>query len=283
MSSRSFAVLLAGTALFVGGSFPAAAIEPDAAAKALAAAIVKGSHVEATFDSAEMDGSNIDISGFKVTRTGEQDTVTFDDVVIENPTDAANGIFSSPKITFSTGTLSGGDADGTIGGATITDVTVLDASKDTSGNAFGGAMLFHTAEATDLDIKPKKEPGEVTIDRIYVEVSNVVDNVAQDSKGSVEGITLASSMFPPEAAFKPEMIGYDKVVIDVSWDGTRDAAAKTLTIRDFTVSVEDGGDLSIEGEIGELPDAHTLNDPAAAANVTTARTELSRSVASNVN
>jgi len=266
MSSRSTAVLLASTALVICGSIPAFAIEPDAAAKALAAAIVKGSHVEATYDSAELDGGNIDISGFKITRTSEQDSVTFEDVVIESPTDSPDGIFQSPKITFSGGTLSG-EASGTLGEATITEVTVLDPAKDT-GNGLGGSILFHTAEATDLKITPKKEPGEVTIDRIYVEASNIVENVAQDSKGSVEGITLASSMFPAESAFKPEMIGYDKLVLDVSWDGSRDKTAKTMTIRDFTISVENGGDVSIEGEIGEVPDAHTLNDPTAAANVT---------------
>ena len=61
-------MLLAGTALVIGGSFPAAAIEPADAANALAAAVVKGSNVEATYDSAELDGSNVEIQGFKITR-----------------------------------------------------------------------------------------------------------------------------------------------------------------------------------------------------------------------
>jgi hypothetical protein len=266
MSSRSLAVLLAGTALLLGGSFPAAAIEPDAAAKALAAALVKGSHVEATYDSAELDGSNVDIKGFKVTRTSEQDAVTFDDVVIENPTDSSTGIFESPKITFTGGTLSG-ESNGTLGDATVTEVTVLDATKDT-GAGVGGSILFHTAEANDLKVTRKDQPGEVTIDRFYVETGNVVDNVAQDSKGSVEGITIPSTLFPAGSSFKPDAIGYDKLILDVSWDGTRDMAARTMTIRDFTLSIEDGGDLSIEGLIGEIPDAHTLNDPGAASGVT---------------
>jgi hypothetical protein len=187
-------------------------------------------------------------------------------VVIENPTDSSNGIFASPKITFTGGTLSG-ESDGTIGDATITEVTVLDAAKDTGGG-IGGSILFHTAEANDLKVTRKNEPGEVTVDRFYVESGNVVDNVAQDSKGSVEGITLPSALFPADGSFKPESIGYDKLVVDVTWDGTRDIAAKTMTIRDFTVSVENGGDLSLEGVIGEIPDPRTLNDPAAAQNVT---------------
>ena len=266
MSSRSFAVLLAGTALVIGGSFPAAAIEPADAANALAAAVVKGSNVEATYDSAELDGSNIEIQGFKITRKSENDTVTFDNVVIENPTDSDNGIFESPKIVFTGGTVTG-DADGTLGEATITEVTVLDPAKAT-GDSLSGSMLFHTAEAIDLKVKPKDQLGEVTIDRMYVEVGNVVDNVPQDNKGSIEGITLPAALFPADSGFKLDSIGYDKLVLDVSWDGSRDTTTKTVTIRDFTLSIENGGDLSFEGVIGEVPDARTLNDPTAAQNVT---------------
>lgn len=266
MSSRHIAVLLTGTALFVCGSFPAAAIEPDAAAKALAAAIVKGSNVDATYDSAELDGSNVSISGFKVTRKGEADTVTFEEVVIENPTDSSTGIFDSPKITFSAGSLAG-ESNGSIGEGVVTDVTVLDPAKVKEGG-LSGSMLFHTAEATDIKVSQKDKPGEVTIDRIYVEAGNVVDNVPQDSKGAVEGLTLPAAMFPPEGGFTPQTIGYENLVLGVTWDGSRDPAAKTVTVRDFTLSIEDGGDLSIEGLLGEVPDAHTLNDPAAAQNVT---------------
>ena len=120
MSSRLLAMLLAGTALLVGGTFPAAAIEPDAAAKALAAALTKGSNVEATYDSAEVDGGNIDIQGFTIARKSEADTVSFEDVVIESPTEGANGVFQSPRITFTGGTLAG-ESNGTIADATMTD------------------------------------------------------------------------------------------------------------------------------------------------------------------
>ena len=97
--------------------------------------------------------------------------------------------------------------------------------------------------------------------------ANVVDNIPQDSKGSVEGITLPPAVFPPAAEFTPQTIGYDKLVLDVSWDGSRDAATQTMTIRDLTLGIQDGGDLSIEGVIGKVPGAHTLNDPTAAAKV----------------
>jgi hypothetical protein len=49
-------------------------------------------------------------------------------------------------------------------------------------------------------------------------------------------------------------------VFDVSWDGTRDLAAKTMTIRDFTVSMQEGGDFSLTGIMGNLPAPTALND-----------------------
>jgi hypothetical protein len=38
-----------------------------------------------------------------------------------------------------------------------------------------------------------------------------------------------------------------------------------MTLRDFTLGVKDGGDLSISGVLGKLPPPNTLNDPDAAA------------------
>ena len=80
------------------------------------------------------------------------------------------------------------------------------------------------------------QPGELTVARAFVEVGNVVDNVPQDSRGTIEDVTLPPEFFAT-AKFKPETIGYDKLVLDVAWDGTRDLAAKTMTIRDFTVAM----------------------------------------------
>jgi hypothetical protein len=263
MSSRSIAVLLAGTALTVCNSVPAAAIEPDAAAKALAAALVKGSNVEATYDSAEMDGENIVIANFTVARKAENDTVTFEEVLITSPTEGDKGVFQSPEIDFTGGTIAG-ETSGSIGDAAMTGVTVLDAAETSGGIA--ETILFETAEANNLQITPKDQSGNITITRLYMESSNLVDGVPQDSKGSVEGITVPPEAFA-EAAFKPDAIGYDKVVFDVTWDGSRDLAAKTATIRDFTVSFQDGGDLSIWGVVGDLPDPRALNDPTAAGSV----------------
>ncbi len=260
MTLRILSVSCAIAAL-AATSAPASAIEPDAVAKALGAALVKGTNVAASYDKAQADGDNVVVDGLTVSRQSTDQTLRFDKVVIDKPTEGGNGVFQSPLISFAGGTLAG-DSTGTIDAATVTDATVLDASL-MKGSGFGEGILFHTAEVTGVHVARQAEPGSISIDRIEVEAGNVVDNRAEDSKGKVENITLSPDLFP-SAAFTPASIGYDKLALDVSWDSSRDLTAKTMTIRDFTVQVHDGGALTIKGVVGNLPDPRALDDPGAA-------------------
>lgn len=264
MSSRPFGVLLASAALILGGSLPAAAIEPEAAAKALAAALVKGSNVEATFDSAELDGGDIVVENFAVARTSGDDSVTFAKVVITSPVEGDTGVFQTPEISFTGGTFTG-ELNGSIAAATMTEVTVLDATKSTSSE-LGSNIVYETAEATELRFSREGKEAEATVDRAYLETGNFLDGIAQDNAGSVEGITIPTDLFP-ENAFRPDTFGYDQLRLDVSWETSRDLAAGTLTIDDITVNIVEGGDLSISGVIGNLPDPRSLNDAGAASDI----------------
>lgn len=257
MSLRNLAVLIAGVALLSGIPRSAAAIEASAAASALAAALTQGSNSSASFDEAKLEGGNILIAGFTLVHGSAADTLRFEETVIESPSEDGNGLFHSPTITFTRGTISG-DATGTIGTATLTDVTVLDTAKQTEGG-FGGAILFHTAEAADLRLFYESEPEEITVARIQVETANLVDNIPQDSRGVVEDISVPSKILA-NGLLGPKNIGYDRLVLDVTWDNSRNLEAGTMSIRDLTVSIQDGGDFSINGVIGSLPDPRVLND-----------------------
>ncbi len=251
------------------GPVQAAAMEPDAVAKALGAALVEGSNVAASYDSAHAEGADVVIDGLTVARLSSDQTLRFDKVTVENPSASDNGVFESPRISFSEGTFSG-DSKGSIGSATVLDATVLDAAK-LKGNVFGESILFRQAEATDIKVARLSEPGEVTIQHIVMESGNVVGNLAQDSKGTVENVTLSPDLFPTNA-FAPSAIGYENLALDLSWDSSRDVVAKTMTIRDFTVDIHDGGKLSIEGVMGNLPDPRALDDAGAASKAS--RTEV---------
>jgi hypothetical protein len=259
MTLRILSVSLAVASLSAAGT-PASAMEPDAVAKALGAALVKGVNVAASYDSAHADGDNVVVDGLTVSRLSSDQTLRFDKVVIDKPTADGNGVFQSPLISFAGGTLAG-ESNGTIDAATMTDAVVLDASLVKSTGP-GEGILFHTAEVTGVHVARQAEPGEISIDRIEVESGNVVDNHAQDSKGRVENVTLSPDLFP--TGLTPATIGYDKLALDVSWDSSRDMAAKTMTIRDFTIAVHDGGTLTVKGVMGNLPDPRVLDDAGAA-------------------
>lgn len=263
MTIRTHSMLLAGAMALLGSSLPANAIEADAAAKALAAAIVSGSNVEATYDSAAFEGSDVVIKGFAIARKSEEETITFGDLVIVSPTEGDNGVFQSPEIRFSGATITG-KATGSMAAGVMTDVTVLEPPAKPGG--LGESILFRTADATDLRMQRSDQPGEITAARIHLESGNPVGNVAQDSKGVIEAVTLPPEAFPP-GGFQPQVFGYEKLVFDVSWDGSRDLAARTVTIRDFTLGIHEGGELSVSGLIGEVPDPRVLDNSGAATDV----------------
>ncbi len=263
MLARLAAALLSGAALFAT-AMPASALEAAEVADALAAALTGDRNAEADYDEATQDGDNILITGLTISHTGESgtaDSVSFAQTIVESPTEADDGVFDSPRISFSEGTIAG-ESKGSIASATLTEVTVLD-PEEAAGDAPAQSVLFETAEATGLKIARGDEPGEVGVGRIYMEVSDVVDNVPLASKGSVEDISLPAEIFAG-SEFTPSTIGYDNLVLGLTWDGSRDPAAKTLDLRDVTVSIKDGGDLKISGKFGNLPEPTALNDADAA-------------------
>jgi hypothetical protein len=293
MPSRFSALLMSGTACLVLAS-PSFAIEPEEAADALLAVMTAGVGTEADYDEAVQEGSDVVIRGLTVTRgaveaaesdgadgeeesgTGsggeadgaedgagaEEGTVTFQEARIESPTDSDNGIFESPRITFTGATLEG-NASGTFAGATLTDVRVLD-PKTVPGNDPGEGMLFRTAELNDLSVTPEGKTAAVTVDRIFMETGDVVDNVPQSNKGSVENLTIPPEVFAGNNV-GPQTIGYENVVLGMTWDGSRDLAARTVNVRDFTLSMQDGGEFSISAILGKLPAPSAMNDADASA------------------
>ncbi len=260
MSLRFPAALIAGMTFVALSALPAQALGPDDAAKALGTALTEGSNIAASYTSAALDGDDIVIKGFSIARTSVDQTVSFDTVVIKAPTTGGDGVFQTPELTFTNGTITG-KSTGSVGTVTVTDATILDPAEGKK-NGFGGSVLFKTAVATDLHMSRPGEPGEVTVATATVESGNVVDNVAESSRGSVEDIALSPELVAA-GGVDPKSIGYDSFVFDVAWDSARDVAAKTMTINTFTVNFHHGGELSVDGVVGNLPDPRVLNDEGA--------------------
>jgi hypothetical protein len=244
-------------------ALPAQAIEPEAAATALATALSAGSRASISFDSAAASGSDIVVTGLTATDGDGSDKVVFETVTIAAPVDGGGGIFSSPSISFSGGAMSG-DVTGTVGTATLNDVIVLDpaALPESAAPTPAQALLFKTAEIADIAAKPKGEKDEVRIGRVTMEVGNVVDNVPLDSKGTVDDLTIPASAFAGRP-YGPAMLGYGDLVLDFTWDGSRSSDGKSMDLRDFTISLQDAGTISINGKFANMPAPTVLNDASA--------------------
>jgi hypothetical protein len=253
----SLALLATSIAALPGSSLSATPIDPAAAATALGAALTEGSNSSASYEEARLEGENVMISGLTLVHGSATDTLRFAETVIEDPSVDGEGVFHSPTITFSDGVISG-DSSGVVGKAVLKDVTVLEPKKPPQGG-LGSALLFHTAEASDVRLAYEGERSEVTVARIQMEAGNVVDDIPQDSKGVVEGIRIPSELLST-SLLRPKKLGYDEMVLDITWDSTRDVQSGTMSIRDLTVKIHDGGDLSMRGVIGSLPDPRILND-----------------------
>jgi hypothetical protein len=258
MPLRSVGALLAGSAFLCASALPAGAIEPETVADAIGAALIKGGKAQFGYDAAILDGGNVVIKGFTLSRASSEESIRFEEAIVESPTEDEVGLFRSPRVTFVNGTAVG-EPSGSIASATAIDVTVLDPAE-VEGEGFAEGVLYGTAEVTDVHLSRDSTPREVAIQRMSVELGNEIDNGRREISGTVEGLAISPEMFA-RGRFAPEKLGYDTLVFDIAWDGSLDRATGTVAIRESTVSLRDAGTLSITGTVGDLPDPRVLNDP----------------------
>ena len=257
MPLRSLRAAIVGPVLAGLGAVPAVAIEPAAVAEAIGAALIRGSKAVVSYDSAMFDGDDVVIKGFTLSRPTGSQAVRFEEALIESPSEEGPGLFQTPRMTFTGGMLTG-DPSGAIGFATASGVTVLDPAE-TQGESFADGILYETAEIRSVRLMRESEPGELVVSRVTAQSQKVPGTPREESTGRVEGLSLAPELFE-RGRFSPERLGYDALVFDVTWDSVHDVDAETMQVRDVTFGFRDGGDLSIAGTLGNLPDPRVLND-----------------------
>lgn len=250
MTGRVSALTLSAS-LIVLSLNPALAIEPDAAAEALGAAMAAGTRGTSSFESAAKTGDNIEITGLTLVSSDSGDKIRFERTVIESPSEGGEGVFQSPRISVENGTISG-KGTGSVASAMLTDATILDVAQADPDN-FGRSLLFSHAEASGIVLDPEDQDGQVSVSRVSVDAMNWVQNEPQDVSGSVEDMTISESTFA-KADFKPSALGYGDLVFDINFDVSRDPETQMMDVRDFTVAMQDGGSLTVTGEIGKVPD-----------------------------
>ncbi len=223
---------------------PNRSMEAETVARGLAAALVKVGGSQGTYVSAEAEGGDVAIKNLRVSLGAGKPIITFEQTLVEAPQEAMRGGFESRRVTFTAGTISGSSA-GSINAVTLTGVRIF-AAGDSERGSSGEGILFDTAEASDFRAR-SSEVGEITVARIYLEAGNFAGDIPQDISGLVEDIVFPTAFFA-NSTIKPAMLGYERIVLDLSWDVSSDASG-TMTVRDLSVSVEKGGSLSIKGVV----------------------------------
>ncbi len=264
MSLRFFGALLAGSAFLCSSAISASAIEPKAVADAIGAALVKGGKSQFSYDAATRDGDNVVIDGFTLTRSSGEEALRFDKTVVESPSDDDIGLFRSPRITFSNGTAEG-EPGGSVASAVATDVVVLDPA-DVNSEGFAESVRYRTAEVSDMHLSRDSAPRNVALTHAAMSFGDRLDDGRQDISGTMEGLTISPDMFT-RGRFKPEALGYDNLVFDIAFQGTLNRKDGSVVIQSSTVTLHDGGTLSISGTVSDLPDPRVLNDADVSAKV----------------
>ena len=237
------------------------AADPQAIADSLVAALEAGTKGQVTAGEASAEGDDVVISGLAFSDEDGETTVTFDRTLVVAPEERSEGGFEAEEIELTDGTISG-QSSGSVESASVTDVTVL-SPEETAARKLSQGIVYSTFEAGGIRVKPPEQTGEIGIQSIFVEVGDVVDDVPQSSSGAVEGITVPAGMFG-EGPTTPQALGYETLEFEISWDGARDAASNDLTIDDFTLTMLDGGSLTLTGKLGNVPFTG-VEDPTASA------------------
>ncbi|MYZ48500.1 hypothetical protein [Propylenella binzhouense] len=231
----------------------AAAIEPQAAARILATALANGVENAGHFEEATQEGSDVVVKGLTFGGESGENAVRFERTVIASPAEGTEFALTSPKITMSSGAVTG-ETSGTVAEASITNARILPepagAAPDPAGR--NQRILYDSAEASGLSLRGEDAPADVTIARIVVNTANYTGSMPQESDGRIESLVIPSALFQG-LAFSPQMLGYDSIVLDVSWDGRLDAETKLLDIQKLDVTMENGGVLTFSGQVGNVP------------------------------
>lgn len=273
MVLRSACALPAGLLLFAFSALPAAAIEAATVADALGAALTKGSHAAASYDSAAFDGDNVVIQGLTFSSTSTAQSVRFEETVVESPADGATGIFHSPRVTLSDGVATGNES-GSVASVTATDVTVLDPAV--AGDGFLETIRYRTADVSGVEVLRNKVPRDVTVDSMRVEFGDAADDGMRTVSAAMQGLSVSSDIFThrrfailARARLRLEELGTDALVFDATLNGAWNEETGTLAIADSSLDFRDNARFSASGTVSELPDPRALNDADAVARVST--------------
>jgi len=264
-SSRlAIGALLIGVGL---GAGQAHAADADQVAKALVAAFEANGKAQASYASAAADGDEVTIKEFKV--TGDGDTMTVPEVVINGAEPRDKGGFTAKSMTVDGGTIETTEPS-TIKWETaeITDATVPSPAeiKAKSHNM----SPFGKVTVGKIDISGGGLAAPIDIDDVDATVTVDGDGTPNSFATNVNGIKVPPALMnDPQQTAILTALGYtDGFNVSITLDGSYEHATNTVTLRSFTIEAADVGKLAIDGKVSGVP-LSSLGDSSAASEIKT--------------
>lgn len=207
---------------------------------------------QASYGSATANGDVVTVSDFKILskKNGE---VTIPAIVVTNPADRQPGGFTATSIAFDGGKLLKGDN-------TLNWTTGLtnDAVVPTPAELAGDVKLtpFSHFEIAGISATNKKDqPEPVKVDKVAIDLTNVVDGQPGDVKFSVAGVSVPQAVIAtePQAKATLDQLGYQSLLLNFNVGASYDNAKQSLSINEIEADGKDMGKLTITGSFGGLP------------------------------
>lgn len=221
-------------------------------ADALVAAITAEGENQASYEQATQTGTDVTITGLKITNPTDGGTVDFPSLVIVNPVDREKGGFSADRMTADGARIESEGTTVTWATAAL-DQPIVPSPEEIKSEA--RILPFSTLTIGGLNIAGGELAAPVDVRTIELTLGNVTDGIPLESSLSVQGINLPAALFEndPEQKAQFEALGYSGFVAGLTFEGSYAPATDTITFRTLAFEAENVGKLTIAATVSGAP------------------------------
>ena len=239
----------------------ARALDPEAAAKAFLSPGETGDTKSVvTWDSAAMDGSDVVITGAKVSVSADGTTAgsnTVSRIRLVNVTETGNGHFTASSAVYT-------DMRSTIENNVSVVVPEINMTglrtRDASGDKLPLPVTYESATAANITIDAPAENVKVTIAEANMTMADFNGDLPTSGTLNITGIDVPLSAFPPGPT-SPAALGYEKnLVFNVVASGKVRPETSGFALEDLTFSGADVGTLSLSLDMDNYPNLANVEE-----------------------
>lgn len=124
-------------------------------------------------------------------------------------------------------------------------------TEDSSAEPDFAKMRIDSYELTGLSVGPNSGD-KVILESMIGTSSDYVDGVATKGTGKITGFALPISIIPESERQPLVDLGYETIKLALNTDYTFEPETKTIDLKDFTLTVVDGGSLTLKMKLGNF-------------------------------